>query len=321
MTDSSLPQKKSSFFSPVIVVLILAVVAIISGIAIYKRQQDAKNHAAKQEVLKNTIIAANAQRELEKKEIENLEITEPVVELTQHAEEIQEEEEKYDAAIKNEYSEDRLSKKHVDIRIEQEDPNSAFPTMQSEGEYDEDAEMASAFTYENLQESMLISAKENRDSVKSRQPWSRFGDRKNPQLWKEQMSAMKTEIESSGQTLQEFMDNSLAPIPEQMAAFWRDSKMSEDLPEVSVNRVEKLSRFALSEAPSLTKDAMQDIGSTNEFRAASRLTEVLNSRKRAKVLGLVMPALTSSQINDAIYWQNSNNKNISHVAAAVINFN
>ena len=185
----------------------------------------------------------------------------------------------------------------------QDDPQSAFPSMLAEVG-DADAEFASAFTYENLQDSMLTSGREARDAVKSRSPWSRFGNRSNPEIWESQMDEMRKEIKASGQTLEQFMETSWAPIPEQMAAFWKESDNGSQIPEVRSERVVNPTKAALSEAPSLTRDATQTIG-TDVENAFSRMTEILDARKRAKTLRLTLPPLSEEQKNDLQHWSSS----------------
>ena len=178
-------------------------------------------------------------------------------------------------------------------------PSASFPSMLSDVG-DADAELAQAYTYENLQDSMLSSKTETRDAMKSRSAWSRLGERANPEVWEAQMEEMKKTIKSSGQTFDQFSENSWAPIPEQLAALWKDSEKQETAnPEVkrSVGPV-KPSRQGMSEAAGLIRDATQEIspqGTKEEIM--KKLKEVLDSRKRGKALGIKLPALTSSQIN------------------------
>ena len=205
-----------------------------------------------------------------------------------------------------------------EIDIHSEDPNAAFPSMLAEVG-DADAEFASSFTYENLQDSMLTSGREARDAVKSRAPWSRFGSRANPELWEQQMSEMKKEIKASGQTIEQFMENSWAPIPEQMAAFWKDNEDSSQIPEVRGQYSSAPSRVAMSEAPALTRDATQEIG-TNESVAFVRMNEILDARKRAKSLKLDMPPISKGQRADLVFWSSSKDLKFVGVAKSILNF-
>jgi hypothetical protein len=191
--------------------------------------------------------------------------------------------------------------KIVSIADDRSDPHTAFPSMLAEVG-DADAELASAFTYENLQDSMLTSGREAREAVKSRSAWSRFGARSNPEVWEQQLAEMKKEITASGQSLEQFMDSTFAPIPEQMAAFWKDSSEIEQRAEVAAKPIAQApNRAALSEAPALTRDATQSIGKDRQL-AGMRMKEALDARKRAKSLKLKMPELTPEQKSDVELW-------------------
>jgi hypothetical protein len=205
----------------------------------------------------------------------------------------------------------------VELSLVPEDPNSAFPSMKAE-EGDADAALASAFTYDNLQDSMLTSGREAREAIKSRAAWSRFGQRGNPEIWEQQMAEMKREIQASGQTLEQFMETSWAPIPEQMAAFWKDSSSGDHAPEVSTNvKSSQPSRAALSEAPALTRDATQSINSEDKAIAVLRMREILDARKRAKTLKLKLPDLSQEQKDDLERWSASSDKTAAGVARAI----
>lgn len=186
----------------------------------------------------------------------------------------------------------------IDDSSAADSPSSAFPSMLSDVG-DADAELAQAYTYENLQDSMLTSKNEFKEAMTSRSAWSRLGERSNPEVWEAQMEEMKKTIKNSGQTFDQFSENTWAPIPEQLASLWKDSEKANAKPEVqrSVAPV-KQSKQGMAEAVSLIKDATQEIfvnGSKEEI--SKKLKEVLDSRKRGKVLGLKLPALTSSQLS------------------------
>ena len=202
------------------------------------------------------------------------------------------------------------------IKKVDEDPHDAFPQMTSE-EGDADAEFASAFTYENLQDSMITSVREARQASKSRPNWSRFGERSNPEIWEAQMAELKNEIVSSGKTFEEFAESSWGPIPEQMAEYWKTQQTSE-LPETKSHKVEHISKSAMSEAPALTRDAVQEIGKLDS--SISRMNEILSAKKRAKSLKLNLPSLSEEQKKDINYWAKSASKNASSVANALIAF-
>lgn len=75
----------------------------------------------------------------------------------------------------------------------------------------------------------------------------------------------------------------------------------------------------MSEAPSLTRDATQDIGSNAET-AYVRMTEILESRKRAKSLKLDMPPISRGQRADLVSWSASKDLKMVGVAKSILNF-
>jgi hypothetical protein len=165
--------------------------------------------------------------------------------------------------------------------------NFAFPKVDAN---DVEAEFAGAYTYENLQESLLSSGVEARGAVKTRAAYSRLGARSNPKQFDENMETIKAEILASGQSLETFMDNAWMPIPEQMAALLKDTSSS--VPEPSNPIVRGLSREAQAEAADLIRSSTQDIPAK---AASARFVEVINARKRAKSLGVPLPELTKQQ--------------------------
>jgi hypothetical protein len=88
---------------------------------------------------------------------------------------------------------------------DREDPNASFPSLTTTSDNDPEAEFARAFTYENLQDSMLSSAENARGAIKSREAWSRLGQRGDSSAWKSQMDAIKSEITASGKTFKDFV--------------------------------------------------------------------------------------------------------------------
>lgn len=178
-------------------------------------------------------------------------------------------------------------------------PNIAFPDFGDDPESD----LAQAFTYENLQESMLNT---NREKVKSRGAWSRFGQRNDELLWQTQMSALKKEIEDSGMTFEQFMESSMTPIPEQFAEFWKENNL-QLRGEPSLNANADVPKEARTEMASLVADATQTINTVNEKQAVVTMNEIINARKRAKSIGLVVPELTDEQKKSLTHWEQNEN--------------
>jgi len=198
---------------------------------------------------------------------------------------------------------------------QEEGADAAFPSMASDG--DHDAQLAQAFTYENLQESMLNSGKESRDHIKSRAAWSRLGQRGDSAAWEAQMDVVKQEIVASGQTLEQFMDSAWMPIPEQMAAYWKE----EAKPAVTQRAAfmePAPPRHARSEAASLAQDAMQAIPSGDEAGALARLQEILAARKRAKALSLKLPEPTEQQRTALLAWEQAGASQAAGLSRAIL---
>jgi type II secretory pathway pseudopilin PulG len=284
--------KTSSYILPLVVLLVVVSAAAVAAYVNLKRKSKAKEAAAAEALAAAALSAAAAAAEAaaaeERAKKESTDVEQP--------------EEKVEEVILGPV----------------EDPNTAFPSMLADVG-DADAELASAFTYENLQDSMLTSGRDAREAVKSRAAWSRFGERGNAEIWEEQMAAMKKEIQASGQTVEQFMESSWAPIPEQMAAYWKDAVNSEHVAEVvAEKRTARPSRAALSEAPSLTRDATQDISVADSVVALQRMSEISDARKRAKSLKLNLPAFSSAQKKDIDFWSASEDKAAASAAKVLL---
>jgi hypothetical protein len=280
-------SKPSSFILPVVVLLVIVSAVAVAAYVHKSRKARAAREASAAKAASEVVVA------------------EPVVEAESLGVESAEE-------VKVENVDEVLIDGPAD------DPNTAFPSMLAEAG-DADAELASAFTYENLQDSMLSSGREAREAVKSRAAWSRFGERGNAEIWEEQMAAMKKEIQASGQTVEQFMESSWAPIPEQMAAYWNDSVTAAQVPEIKEEKKSsRPSRAALSEAPSITRDAMQAVTTKDSVVALERMTEILDARKRAKSLKLNLPAFSEEQKKDIDFWSSSEDKAIAGAAKVLL---
>jgi hypothetical protein len=215
--------------------------------------------------------------------------------------------------------------KKVSFKDERDDPNASFPSFAETQENDPESEFARAFTYENLQDSMLSSAENARSAIKSRDAWSRLGNRGDSIARKTQMDAIKSEITASGKSFKEFVDNSWTPIPEQMASFWKEedqatTKQEADETSSSFVHVQKksLSRAAASEAPAITKDATQDVTLENVELAMNNMKEILTARKRAKTLRIDLPPLTNNQKSDLKFWSQNEDKVVAGTAKAIL---
>jgi hypothetical protein len=203
-----------------------------------------------------------------------------------------------------------------------ETPNAAFPSLLASAD-DVDEQLARAYTYDNIQDSMLQSGSAAREAVRSRPAWSRFGQRANPEIWDAHMSGVRAEIEASGQTFADFADNSWAPIPEQMAAVWqetarRGASASSVAAKPRARAEAAVPRHARNEAAGIVQDAMQNIPVGGDATAAlSLMNEVLGARKRAKSLGLALPDATPAQVASLNAWSRHADATVSGTARAI----
>jgi len=159
---------------------------------------------------------------------------------------------------------------------DEESPESAFPSMHADLG-DKDFELAQAYTYENLQDSML-----NRET----------SVRGSGNTHTSQFEQIKNEIKLSGQTLEQFRENSWAPIPEKLSQIWNETA------EVKLEKkVVRPTRAALAEAASLSVDSTQNINLKSSQDTMKSLQDILSAKKRGKALGLTLPGLTAEQIS------------------------
>lgn len=221
-------------------------------------------------------------------------VPEPIAEVqpVEKEPEIKEEKSEETPQVKDELVQEEL--------IPQETPEEAFPSML--GPRDAEEELAQAYTYTNLQDSMLNEAMDVKRNIRSRPAFSRLGDRANPSAWDEQIREVRNQIRESGQSLSEFMDNSWTPIPEQLASLWQAEDVSA-VPEVRSTVRRTMSREALAEAAFLTREAMQDISVKDAKEAKERMTEILSARTRARQLDLNIPALSADQKRALEVWK------------------
>ena len=186
-------------------------------------------------------------------------------------------------------------------KISPETPSSAFPTLSNDLS-DPDAELAQAYTYGNLQDSMLNNAIDVKRTIRARPAFSRLGSRANPEAWEAQIAQVRGQIKESGQSFEQFIENSWAPIPEQLASLWTKEDESA-VSEVRPQRTQRMTREAMSEAPFLTRDSIQDIPLRDAVDARARMTEILAARRRAQALQVPVPGLSGDQRQALLVWK------------------
>ena len=203
-------------------------------------------------------------------------------------------------------------------------PSTAFPQIPVGSEDDEDAQIASAYTYENLQESLLNGGSANAyNGVKASSAWSRLGNRDSSNIWDTGMAQVKNEILASGQSIEDFIDSAMVPIPEQMAEFWKESQFESGVADATrkASKTEVVPRHAKSEAASVALDAMQPIPPSGDH-TETVLNEILAARKRAKTLGVSLPGHSDVQVSvlDSLLKNPSTSSTVKQLVQAVQSF-
>jgi hypothetical protein len=136
--------------------------------------------------------------------------------------------------------------------------------------------------------------------------------------WESDVSLIKKEIESSGQTLEQFMDTTMAPIPEALADAW---KASAYMPKKRYEMNTNVPKYAQKEMPSLVSDVTQSIPMDGKEIAFRAMEDILKAKKRAKVLGVELPKLTSVQMESLDKWSKSEENSLSSLASSLKSMN
>lgn len=180
------------------------------------------------------------------------------------------------------------------------DINNIFPSTSDVGEENtEEAMFAKQYTYENLHDSMFTRPK-TKPMHKSHSP-----------AWEANVQNIKEEIEKSGQTLQDYMQSSNAPISDDFVDAWKTSAIKTK-PRDAFNL--PVPKYAQKEMPALVSDSTQTIPLDGKTVAFTAMEEVLKARKRAKVLGVMLPAATIEQKHAVEKWSKNDEKSLSSLA-------
>jgi hypothetical protein len=180
---------------------------------------------------------------------------------------------------------------------------------------DETDEEESLYSYKNLTHAHTLS---RREMLPVRDAWSR-ADNTNPALWESQVQFMRDEIKASGQTLEEFRENTLMPLPEQFTALWKSAE------EEPVKKSKDLSipkpppKHAVAEAASLVRDATQYVHFENSDLASQSMIEIAKAIKRSSALGVTLPSLPQSTADAVKKWSESDDELAKQAALALVN--
>lgn len=181
---------------------------------------------------------------------------------------------------------------------------------------DETDEEESLYSYKNLTHAHTLS---RRETLPVRDAWSR-ADNTNPSLWESQIQFMRDEIKASGQTLEEFRENTLVPLPEQFTALW---KSSEEEPirksNVDSNIPKPPPKHAVAEAASLVRDATQYVHFENSELASQSMIEIAKAIKRSSALGVTLPSLPQSTADAVKKWSESDDDLAKQAALSLVN--
>jgi len=180
-------------------------------------------------------------------------------------------------------------------------------------------EKESLYSYKNLTHAHTLS---RRETLPTRDAWSR-ADNTNASLWESQREFMKQEIKASGQTLEEFRENTLMPLPEQFTALWKaadeeptrrssSSSSSSEIPKPPP-------RHAASEAASLVREATQHVHFENADLASQSMIDIAKAIKRSSALGVTLPSLPQSTADAVKKWATSDDDLAKQAAMSLVN--
>ena len=174
----------------------------------------------------------------------------------------------------------------------------------------------SLYSYKNLTHAHTLS---RRETLPTRDAWSR-ADNTNASLWESQREFMKQEIKASGQTLEEFRENTLMPLPEQFTALWKAAdeepvRRSSSSPEIP----KPPPRHAASEAASLVRDATQHVHFEKADLASQSMIEIAKAIKRSSALGVTLPSLPQSTADAVKKWAVSDDDLAKQAAMSLVN--
>jgi hypothetical protein len=174
---------------------------------------------------------------------------------------------------------------------------------------DSEDSFAKQYSYENIHDSMF-------NRPKTKPSFSKLGGTSDN--WESDVAVIRGEIEASGQTLEQFMDTTMAPIPEALADAWKASKY---LPKRRYEINDSIPKYAQKEMPQLVSDATQSIPLDGKDIAYTAMEEILKAKKRAKVLGVDLPKYSSTQISAIEKWASSDEKSLQTLATSLKTMN
>jgi hypothetical protein len=179
---------------------------------------------------------------------------------------------------------------------------------------DDEENEESMYSYKNLTHAHTLS---RREMLPVRDAWSR-ADNTNPKQWESQVQFMRDEIKASGQSLEEFKENTLMPLPEQFTALW-ESEEPTKRNKVDPSIPKPPPKYAATEAASLVRDATQYVHFENAELASQSMIEIAKAIKRSSALGVVLPSLPQSTADAVKKWSSSDDELARQSALALVN--
>ena len=171
----------------------------------------------------------------------------------------------------------------------------------------------SMYSYKNLTHAHTLS---RRETLPTRDAWTR-ADKMNPEQWESQVNFVREEIKASGQTLEQFRENTLTPLPEQLSALWDSA--DEPVKAAPASKLRAPPRKAASEAASLVRDAVQHVHLDNAELAAQSMIEIARAIKRSSALGVTLPSLPTQTGEAVKKWALSDNELVRSAALGLVN--
>lgn len=221
-------------------------------------------------------------------------VTVPVVEEV--VQELKEEFELVKDVDDKEYDDPSNKAKEFDVK-------SVFPSLASSDDTSEEATFAKQYSYENLQDSMF-----------TRQKLKPMKKMQSP-TWEMDVQNIKDEIEKSGQSLDDFMKSTNAPLSEAFADAWKTASVSKPKPKDAFNL--PVPKYAQKEMPGLVSDSTLFIPLDGKSVAFTAMEEILKARKRAKVLGVTLPPASQAQRQALEKWSSSDEKSLKDLATSL----
>lgn len=133
----------------------------------------------------------------------------------------------------------------------------------------------------------------------------------------EQMAPLRDMITKSGKSLDQFMDDNMISLPENITDLWA-SMSGPTKSTIAKAKAFVRPEYTAEEASMLAREAMQTVPMEGVDSAAIVMREVLHSRTEAARLALELPEMPQEQLAAINYWRLSNQQPAAEVAKILI---